>query len=263
MECKNCRTNLSETAEFCEKCGRKVINHRLNFKTVTAEFLETYISWDNKFFKTFIHLITKPQVVANGYLNGVRKRYMQPFAYMLIILSLYGIYLLLAKEQMLTNLETLNYKGVVNPNPKTQALQENFNKKWISFLTNYFSLFTFMTIPFFAFINKIIFKKNNFIEHNVSLLYAYATYSLISIFIGSLGLIFSIKVAYLSSFSLFIMIFYHVYFYKKMYNLDIGDTILKTLLFWIGMLIYLIVFSIIGFIIVIILMKLHIIPIPK
>lgn len=80
MHCKNCQTKLEGEKKFCTNCGAKVINHRLNLKTVMEEFFATFISWDNKFLKTFKHLITKPQLVANSYLDGVRKRYMQPFA---------------------------------------------------------------------------------------------------------------------------------------------------------------------------------------
>ena len=136
MECKNCKTTLKETANFCDECGGKIINHRLNFKTVTAEFFATFISWDNKFFKTFSHLITKPQEVTNGYLDGVRKRYMQPFAYMIIILSLYGIYMILSKEIMIEYIEEMNESmrksmtkfSVPNPNKKVEELNNNITE---------------------------------------------------------------------------------------------------------------------------------------
>ncbi len=75
MNCKNCNTPLQGEKKFCSNCGSKVISYRLNFSSVSEEFFSTYINWDNKFYKTFIHLFTKPQEVANGYLDGVRKRY--------------------------------------------------------------------------------------------------------------------------------------------------------------------------------------------
>ncbi len=84
MNCKNCQTELTGDKKFCTQCGAKVIDYRLNFKLMVGEFFETYISWDNKIFKTFIHLFTKPEVVVRNYISGVRKRYMQPIAFMFI-----------------------------------------------------------------------------------------------------------------------------------------------------------------------------------
>ena len=242
MECKNCKTTLKETAKFCDECGGKIINHRLNFKTVTAEFFATFISWDNKFFKTFSHLITKPQEVANGYLDGVRKRYMQPFAYMIIILSIYGIYIILSKEIIMEYLDTIKESmtkfSAPNPSKKVEELNNNFNTKMLNFMINYSNIYTLASIPVFAFINKLIFKKRNFIEHNVALLYAYGSFLLLSSVIGFTGLIFHINYGTTYNILMPLMIIYHMYFYKKIFQLDIATTILKTLYFWLLLIIF-------------------------
>lgn len=230
MHCKNCNTTLKETAKFCDACGGKVIKHRLDFKTVAGEFFETIISWDNKFFKTFSHLITKPQEVANGYLEGIRKRYMQPFSYMLVVLSIYGIYLMLSKSMMLEYAETMKESL-----DKFSNVSKNNNFDFIKimkFLQKNSTVFIFSIIPIFAFINKIIFRKRNFIEHIILLLYSMGTVMIISNGIGFLGIIFKINYGYINKLSDILMILYSIYYYKKIFDLDIWEIILKTLYFW-------------------------------
>ena len=254
MECKNCLTNLKETAKFCDECGGKVINHRLNFKIVTAEFLETFISWDNKFFKTFMHLITKPQVVANGYLDGVRKRYMQPFSYILISLTLYGIYLVFSKEMLDEYINEMILKM-----PNLDLKSQKTYKKLTYLILKYNNIYTFSTIPLYAFINRIIFRKRNFIEHSVALLYLLATIMFLTSISGFLGVLFNVDYEKTSYINAFFMIFYSMYYYKKMFNLDNATIILKTLFFWLLMLAFYIILFIIGVIIVVILLSLKII----
>ena len=259
MKCKNCQTNLKETAKFCDTCGGKVINHRLNFKTITSEFFETFISWDNKFFKTVSHLITKPQEVANGYLDGVRKRYMQPFAYMLIAISVYGIYLVLSKEMMMDYIENMNkmMEEIFSYNSSSKA--KEFNNNMLNKLLKYYNVYTLSSIPLLAFINKIIFKQRNFIEHNVALLYSYATFLLLSATIGFVGVILKIDYGTIYTLVMMIMIGYHMWFYKKMFNLDNVTIILKTLFFWLLMLAFYIILFIIGVIIIVTLLRLNLI----
>ncbi len=259
MECKNCQTPLLKNAKFCFNCGAKYIENRLNFRTVSKEFFETFISWDNKFFKTFSHLIIKPQEVANGYLNGIRKRYMQPFAYMLIALTVYGIYMYFAKDMLIEYINTLNANTPINPDPKIQKFQDSFNSKWFTFITKYYNVFTFLTIPLLALINKIIFKKRNLVEHSIILLYTYATYLILATLFGFIFLIFQFNFKFLLSINYIIMIGYHAYFYKKMFQLSLGKIILKTFLFWLLMFALYIVIIIIGMIVGALLYKLKII----
>lgn len=261
MKCKNCKTNLKETANFCDECGGKVIKYRLNFKMAFSEFFTTFISWDNTFFKTFIHLLIKPQEVTNGYLEGVRKRYMQPFAYMVISLTIYSIYMYFSKNQMLAYLDEVmsSMPNVNNGNPKFDSFMEGFMEKWITFITKYFNIFTFSTIPFLALINRIIFKKLNFIEHNIALFYAYATYILGYTFIGFTGLIIGVHFKNIYPITTTFMLGYHMFFYMKVFSLSKLEIVLKTLLFWIGMLVLYLLLGIFIFILTFILLKLKVI----
>jgi len=254
MNCKNCQIKLEGEKNFCANCGAKAINSRLNFKAVSEEFFETFISWDNKFIKTFIHLFTKPQIVANGYLEGIRKRYMKPFAYIIIALTLYGVYSYYGKDQVKEYMEHIVQTMQPQKTEKEDVtkFQQEYNKRLFEVITNYFNLFTFMMIPLLASINLLIFrKKNNFIEHNVLLLYSYGHYMFTFVLFSFVSLIFSIPLKYIYPYTIVFMIGYHIYFYKKIYNLTFLKIILKTILFWLILIIaptiLIIVFTIIFF----------------
>lgn len=263
MSCKNCYNKLLGERKFCNNCGAKVINYRLNFKTVISEFFATFINWDNSFFKTISHLFTQPQTVVNGYLNGIRKRYLQPFAYMLIALTVYSVYMYFSKEQMLEFIDkaVISMPNQNKGNPKMDEFMDGFMEKWMSFITQYYNIFTFLIIPVLAMINRMIFKKYNIIEHNISLFYAYATYMFGYSTIGFFGLVFGISFGNIYSVTLLFMVLYHMYFYKKLFNLSKLETALKTLLFWIALFALYILLGIVLIIIIFILLKLKVISI--
>jgi len=141
-------------------------------------------------------------------------------------------------EYLDTIKESMTKFSAPNPSKKVEELNNNFNTKMLNFLINYSNIYTLASIPVFAFINKLIFKKRNFIEHNVALLYAYASFLLLSSVIGFTGLIFHLDYGTTYSILMPLMIIYHMYFYKKIFQLDIATTILKTLYFWLLLIIF-------------------------
>ncbi|MGB3152312.1 MAG: DUF3667 domain-containing protein [Maribacter sp.] len=36
---------------------------------------------DNTFLKTLLHLLIKPEIVVDGYIGGIRKKYLNPISY--------------------------------------------------------------------------------------------------------------------------------------------------------------------------------------
>ena len=80
MNCKNCNTSLLNNQKFCLECGAKVIKNRLTLKNIFEDINDQFISIDNIFLKTFIHLFTKPELVINGFIGGTRK-YSQSYHY--------------------------------------------------------------------------------------------------------------------------------------------------------------------------------------
>jgi hypothetical protein len=75
--CKNCGHSISEEQKFCPECGQKN-RDKLTFKDLMGELASAFLSWDSKFFRTIVPLITKPGHVSKEYLGGKRKSFVAP-----------------------------------------------------------------------------------------------------------------------------------------------------------------------------------------
>lgn len=82
MDCKNCNNSLPIACSYCPDCGAKVIRNRLTLKNLWSDVTERFFNLDNTILKTFLHLCTTPDVVIQGYISGVRKKYMNPIGYL-------------------------------------------------------------------------------------------------------------------------------------------------------------------------------------
>lgn len=226
MECKNCYSALSEENDFCQKCGAKVIRNRLTVKNLLEYFSETYFNYDNKFFRTSINLITKPEDVIGSFINGVRKKYIDPVSYIAISFSLSGIYLFFFKDNLREQMDMTmanTYQG-----------QEKLNEAIFNFVFDYNSILYLVIIPVLALISWILFykKKYNYTEHVVIYLYSMSLTSIFSIFITIALVFFAPKnYALLSSSTYILMLFYHMFILKRLFELSVKQLIIKTLLF--------------------------------
>ncbi|MDU8885997.1 DUF3667 domain-containing protein [Yeosuana sp. MJ-SS3] len=168
MHCKNCFTDLKENYDFCYNCGAKVIRNRLTFKIFFEHISETFFNYDNKLLRTFIELFTKPEDVIGSYINGVRKKYVNPISYFALALSISGIYLLIINKFFP---ETLDFSIFNFPG------QEELQKRNVSFVQEYYSIVMMFYVPIYALMALLTFiglKKFNYTELLVIFLYIQA-----------------------------------------------------------------------------------------
>lgn len=225
MECKNCHTSLSETAEYCHSCGGKIIRNRLTMRNLLEHFSETFFNYDNQFFQTLIDLIKKPWEVVESYVGGTRKRYISPLSFFAISLTISGIYVFLVKKYFMASF-AMSYNYGNTP--------AKFGEDIVNATIEYYSLTYFLLIPGFALLSRIVFynKSYNYTEHVVMFFY---TMSLISIISSILTIL--ISSIYPESMMVLVGIVYVLYFiyqtnlYKKLFNLSIKQLSLKVLLF--------------------------------
>ena len=172
MECKNCKYPLPENVHYCELCGAKVIRNRITVKNLWDDVLETYINVDNSFLRTFLHLFSRPKEVIDGYINGVRRKYMNPISYMGIALTLAGLTVLLMRKKI----------RYMDFDLFDQGLNPEFGEKVMNFTNDYYSLVFLLFLPVFAFAGWLTINKlgYNLTEFLVVSLYALAQYSIFS-----------------------------------------------------------------------------------
>jgi uncharacterized integral membrane protein len=150
LQCLNCNNPLQ--GKYCNQCGQKADTHRLNSKHF---FLHDIVHgvWhmDKGVPFTIAQALKRPGYAAMDYLSGKRVKYYNVFYLCLILL---GINLFIAH-----NVTELQENFGVHKNHKPDELE--------LFLIKYYKVFYFSTIPAFASICLLFFRrlKLNYAEH--------------------------------------------------------------------------------------------------
>ncbi|GEM_PF-518218 len=79
IECLNCKQPISDNDNFCSNCGQVNDELPLSIKQFISEFFSGFFSFDTRFFNTFMPLLFKPGRVSKDYIEGKRRRYVNPF----------------------------------------------------------------------------------------------------------------------------------------------------------------------------------------
>lgn len=243
MNCKNCETTLKNKDGYCSNCGARVIEERITLAFIFKELLDKVLSVDNKLLKTFCHLFTRPHQVIDGYINGIRKRYFNPFSYLLISITLAGISFYLMKNFAIHSLEIApSTSSSTNPFQSKGMAKEVFN-----FIFDFQALITAISIPLYGFVSWIVFlnkKRYNFLEHLIIYIYTTAQFSILNFIITTPLLYFQVGKLNTLIFIMSILcsIIYNTYVLIKLFNLTFIQTFLKLLYFiLIGSVLYFII----------------------
>lgn len=253
MLCKNCKVELAKKDGYCQNCGARVLGNSITLKFVFQEILDKVLSVDNRLFKTFIHLIIKPHAVIESYIKGVRKRYYNPFSYLLISITLTGILALINKDIAI---------DAVNKSAETFGnTSKEYNEKIMALTLEYQSFFNIISIPIYALISWIVFlnkKKFNYLEHNIIYIYSSAQLSIINFFILGTLYLTSVNNYTNASFVLTIFFFlYNSYILIRLFNLSLIQYFIKVLLFLVLLVVVFVVFGILINIVMIVTMGFH------
>lgn len=79
LECLNCRQPLTGNENFCSYCGQNNSTKKLSFGHFLNNLFNGFLSYDSRFWSTFIPLLTKPGRVSKDYIEGKRARFVNPF----------------------------------------------------------------------------------------------------------------------------------------------------------------------------------------
>ncbi|NVK53877.1 MAG: DUF3667 domain-containing protein [Flavobacteriaceae bacterium] len=88
-KCFNCGHPFTGHEKFCPECGQKNKDPKITFGNFVHEVFNGFISWDSKFWTTFIPLLINPGKVSRDYIDGKRQRYANPFRFYLTISVLF------------------------------------------------------------------------------------------------------------------------------------------------------------------------------
>lgn len=237
MTCKNCDARLRTDYLYCPACGAKVIRNRITIKNLWTDFLERYFNLDNTFIRTVVHLTTKPEVVIEGYLQGIRRKYLNPISYMGIAITLSGLIVFL----MVKSGDAINFNMINN------GVTTKYQEKLMDFILDYQALIFLLYVPMMTIAGWLCFdqKRYNFAERTIIFMYSLGHYSII-IFLPSILLLLFIPEQYVN-FSLIampLMMAYTTYVIVRISKSRGVKLIVRLLLFYFILLILYFAFSI-------------------
>ncbi|MCK7591365.1 DUF3667 domain-containing protein [Subsaxibacter sp. CAU 1640] len=243
MNCKNCKTDLLEDSDYCYSCGGRVIRNRLTMGNLFAHFSETFFNYDNKFFQTFINLFKKPEDVIDSYINGTRKKYVDVISYFALAVTITGLYVFVQRKF---------FPDIMDYSMYAANGQEEMQKEWVSILQEYNSIFMMLYVPFYAILARITFlglKKYNYTELLVVFMYIQAQLSLTSSVLMIPIMWLNWNVGLISFAFVGLMILYSAFCLKRLYDLNLSNMILRTLIFLALMLVFWFIVGIIMFVV--------------
>ena len=124
-ECFNCGHPFSGQEKFCPECGQKNKNPKITFGSFVHEVFNGFISWDSKFWTTFIPLLTKPGKVSRDYIDGKRQRYANPFRFYLTVSVLF--FLIIGITESYEKFDSLR-KGKIDSQPTINSQIDSVTK---------------------------------------------------------------------------------------------------------------------------------------
>lgn len=252
-DCKNCESQLAPGADYCMRCGAQVIDEEFTFKFLKNDFSERFFDIDNNLLvRTVRDMFLRPEVVINGYINGVRKRHLRLSNYIAIAITLSGL-LIFALQKYFP--EAMDVTWMFDPesqafkdNPFLQNGEDPLENMW---WMEYQGILYIIMIPMYALLSKLTFlnqKKYSYLKHIVIVGYSQAQMS-IALFLPTFILLtLGFNYMKMSYWVIFLLFLYSCYVYKRVFNLSIGKIILRALLF-IGLVIGMYLLFIIGVII--------------
>lgn len=231
MICKNCHTEFDDSKNYCPDCGAKHIRNRLTTIVLLNQINDQFLSIDNRFLITFLDLFKKPEKVINGYINGLRRKYIDVLQYFAIALTLAGIQVFLMEYFFSSELES-SFEILKKIDSSTQENNPfKFDVKSFQEINRYQSVIYIVTIPFYAvasWLTNFLIKPHysyNFTEHLVLNIYYYTQIIIITAVLSILFLCFGLDYLLISGLVSILTFIYHYYTLKRVFKLDFWESI--------------------------------------
>jgi Protein of unknown function (DUF3667) len=153
--CRNCTAPMGAEQLFCGGCGQRIGPARLTMGQILHDFMHALTHADHSIFSLMKDLILRPGRVAREYVEGKRKKYFGPFAFLVISVGLASLVV------ALTGVEWFK------PIPDARAG---------GFLQRHINLVMLIQVPMLAALNWLLFRSErfNYAEHLVFTAYTSA-----------------------------------------------------------------------------------------
>jgi len=212
---------------FCPSCGAKTDAGRITFKKLFADVKERFFDLDNTLFRTIKTLTFSPEEVVGIYMDGVRRRFMNPMSYLGVALGLSGILFFILQKIGIEQVMDLEFLGSQSNIPA--------NEKLLDIVMEYQTFIFLMYLPVIAFAGILSFNSRgyNLPEHFVSAIYTLSHISIITFPVSLVIMLFapSIYMGY-SFFNIFLMLLFSAFVLIRLHPYgNMGIVLIRTLVF--------------------------------
>ena len=162
--CLNCQRPVIVEGRYCHHCGARIVQRRITLPSLLAQLSRNIFSIDASIWHTVSQLFYAPARVCRGYIQGVRKRYLMPVAYLFFVASLYGLAIVLSKGEVHYFHEDFAL-GFTSASNDAGLEEEEIAKR----LRPLALTFVLISIPLLALISRLVYWRAgyNYAEHLV------------------------------------------------------------------------------------------------
>ena len=254
--CENCGHFVEK--RFCPECGQENVETRQRFHYLFTHFIQDFVHYDGRFWKTILYLLFRPAKLTKEYLSGKRKQYVPPVTlYIFISFITFLTLAILPESDLNENKELITYntdankekeeeekknsdtqdnsindkqiiKNDNNKSTKNEEIADKFNlEKLEERIKHDFSKAIFLYMPFFAFGLWLFHSKKKwyYFDHGIYTLH-YFSFILLSILLYVLlEWIFSyFKIDIFNKIFTLPMISYFIYYFFHSHRLVYQET---------------------------------------
>ena len=160
IQCKNCGNGYGSGFAYCPYCGQKSATSRINLKRLLGEIWIALTDVDKGILRLVKDLSTRPGVVAREYVAGKRKKYLNPFSYLFLMVAVAFFMIVKFEDVALAQLD---------PVALSRFDSGATNKEFLQYSFRYFNIFIFLMCPVNGLIVWLFFRKNgyNYAENTV------------------------------------------------------------------------------------------------
>ncbi|MDR1091475.1 MAG: DUF3667 domain-containing protein [Prevotella sp.] len=159
--CKNCGESVEHN--YCSNCGQSIETGRINLHYLSHEIQHSVLHVDRGILYTIKELLIRPGHTIKNYLDGKRVNYFKPFAFVIILGTLYGF-----------------IAHFFNAYPESSLIPDDadieaaeYNKMALEWIYGHYSVVMLTLTPIIALSSYLVFRKSiyNYFEHLI--MYSY------------------------------------------------------------------------------------------
>lgn len=160
--CKNCNHKL--VGNFCNNCGQAANTHDINFKSIIYEIQHSIFHIDKGILYTTKSLLLRPGKTVRDYLNGKRVKHFKPFAYILVLSTIYALLVKISHKS--TFIEEF-FIGITEEGSEGSQTQFNLFIEILLWMKNHYAYTTLLLLPIISLASYFAFYKSrrNYFQH--------------------------------------------------------------------------------------------------